>query len=356
MAEKPTPAQLTRIDSAGKATGAPIKLQFNPSSLQYVVENQLVEAPAKNGANNNKAATQFVTESTAKLTMDLVFDTTDTGQNVCNQTVEIARLMTPTGASEGGRTAPSFVKFEWGYYAFDGYIAQFRETIDFFHADGVPLRSTVNLTLTAQSIQFEQGGGDGASTSSSAQELPRGQNPQSLASQGDNPKAARAVAAQNGQESLRFSKGPLTVTASVQTRGPAGFASGGAGVGGGLGAGIGASAARVSFGGSSSAGVSASAGAFAGIGASASAKAGASYSLNLNKLLPAPGTNTLSLGAGAGAAGAGAGIGISAGAGIGVGAGGSLNAAGQVENSSGGPVRVTLTANGKEKILFDSDR
>ncbi|HEU4325860.1 MAG TPA: hypothetical protein VFS21_22160 [Roseiflexaceae bacterium] len=355
--QQPAPATL-RVKGAPPSEAIPT--HFNPSSLQYTVQNQVVEQSQGGQANQRK---QYVTQTTAKLTMDLIFDTTDTGQNVCNITVRIAQMMRPqtTETSAELRTAPPAVVFEWGDYAFEGMIEQYRETIDFFHPSGVPLRSSINLTLASQELQFEQGGDRSANTSNSAHELPQGSNPQSLATRGGSPRAARAIAARNGQESLRFSRGPLTVSASVQLKGPAGFASGGAGLGASAGfgasagagfgasagasagfgasagAGFGASAgagfgasAGASFGGSASAGVSASSGAFAGLHASASASAGQSYTLNTRNLLPASGTAGLSLSASA-----------------------SFNAAGQA--SAGAGARVELTADGMSRIIFSTE-
>ncbi|GAB4191708.1 MAG: hypothetical protein OHK0022_05560 [Roseiflexaceae bacterium] len=369
--QQPTAATL-RVK--GTPANEAITTHFNPSSLQYTVQNQVVEQSQGGQANQRK---QYVTQTTAKLTMDLIFDTTDTGQNVCNITVRIAQMMRPqtTETSAEMRTAPPAVVFEWGDYAFEGMIEQYRETIDFFHPSGVPLRSSINLTLASQELQFEQGGERSADTSAATHELPAGSNPQSLATRGQNPRAARAIAARNGQESLRFSRGPLTVSASVQLKGPAGFASGGAGAGAGFGISGGASAgasagfsagasagfsagasagfsagasagfsagasaglsagssasfsAGSSFGGSASAGVAASSGAFAGLHATASASQ--SFSLNTRNLLPASGTAGLSLSAGA-----------------------SFSAAGQA--SSGAGARVELTADGMSRIIFSSE-
>lgn len=356
-------------------SAAPITVQFEPSSLQYTVQNQVVEQAGAEGQQAQGQRKQYVTQTNAKLTMDLVFDTTDTGANVVNLTVPIARLMQPktSETSEEIRTAPPIILFEWGDYSFEGLIEQFRETIDFFHPSGVPLRSTLNLTLASQALQFEQGGSSSAATNNT-QEMPAGQNPQNLASQGGNPQAAKAIASQNGVESLRFSRGPLTVSASIKLQGPAGFATGGANIGGGIGAGIsggigggvgagigiggsasagisgsagagitGGAGASVAFGGKSSAGVSATAGAFAGLGKSVSSSA--SYRLDTSKLMQASGTAGLSLSGGVAA-------GVSVGGAIGIGAGASFNASGQAAASGGAAIRVNLTADGKARIIF----
>jgi hypothetical protein len=333
QATRQNPAVATLRSKAAPQDQA-IHAHFNPSSLQYSVQSQQVEGQGGQQQTPQQSA-QYVTKTTAKLTMDLIFDTTDTGENVCNITARIAQLMQPQAVEgdETARAAPPEVLFEWGDYAFAGLIEQLRETIDFFHPSGVPLRSTVNLTLTAQELRFEQGGATRASTQSGARELPAGSNPQRLAAAGRNPGAARAIAAQNGLESLRFSRGPLTVSATVRLKGPAGFAAGGAGLSAGA-------ATGASFGGGASAGVAASAGAFAGLHASGGAGAKAGYSLDTRSLLPDNGTARLALGAGAGA---------------GVGAGASFNAAGQASAAGGAGARVDLSADGQARIIFGDE-
>lgn len=269
-------------------SGAEIEVHFNPVSLQLAITNTLEE--------KGQDKKQFVTKSVAKLTMDLVFDTTHDGQDVRTLTEKVAKFMEPAE-----KKAPAIVKFEWGTYKFQGLIESYKETIDFFAPNGVPLRATINLTLSRQEKVFE------ASDTSSkfdkqgalqaeAVQVPTGTNQDATGTGalGGNPRAGRSIAAANGLTSMRFSAGAsLTVGASVQLGGPVAFATGGAGLsidgglsasaglsigaGGGAGASFGAGASvrvsgGVSIGGSASAGVSASEGAFAGLRVSTSSQ------------------------------------------------------------------------------------
>lgn len=84
-----------------------------------------------------------------------------------------------------------------------------------------------------------------------------GLDPARTASLAGNPGAGRAIAARNNQESLRFSKGPLTVSADVKLNGPAAFASGSAGAGFGIGGGA---SAGIGLGGGAGIGLSGGAG------------------------------------------------------------------------------------------------
>jgi hypothetical protein len=131
----------------------PITVHFNPASLQHTVSNTLKEE----GQGAKKK--QYVSQTTAKLTMDVVFDSTDTGEDVRITTNKMAQLLQPIPEGQS-KKVPPVVKFSWGAYAFTGMVEQYKETIDFFAAGGLPLRSSINLTLSSQDVTFEGGTGD----------------------------------------------------------------------------------------------------------------------------------------------------------------------------------------------------
>ena len=87
--------------------------------------------------------------------MDLVFDTTATGEDVRETTDKMAKLLKANGPS--GKQVPPLVEFSWGLYRFTGMVEQYKETLDYFGASGVPLRSGVNLTLSSQDVVFDSG-------------------------------------------------------------------------------------------------------------------------------------------------------------------------------------------------------
>jgi hypothetical protein len=127
-----------------------VPVHFNPASLQHTVSNTLKEE----GQGAKKK--QYVSQTTAKLTMDVVFDTTDTGEDVRITTNKMAQLLQPVPEGQS-KKVPPLVKFSWGAYSFTGMVEQFKETIDFFAAGGLPLRSSINLTLSSQDVSFEGG-------------------------------------------------------------------------------------------------------------------------------------------------------------------------------------------------------
>ncbi|MFN8333463.1 MAG: hypothetical protein U0175_25620 [Caldilineaceae bacterium] len=252
--------------------GSDFAVHFNPVSLQYTLKNTLKEG-------SGKSKQQHVSQTSAQLSLELIFDTTHSGEDVRVHTVKVVNLMKPDAKTK----APPTVQFEWGTFMFRGLIDSYKETIDFFAANGVPLRSTLSLTLASQDKVFD--------TSSASKDrgadvtTPGGPSldPTKTAQLAGDPKAARSIASSNNQESLRFSKGPLTVEANVKLNGPTAFASGSAGLSaggsGGIGGGIGVSGgAGIGVGGGISGGIGASAGASIGISGGVTGGTGVSVS------------------------------------------------------------------------------
>ena len=307
MSDEITVEQATFTPKSGPAAAGgaaqPIPVHFNPVSLQLQLSNTLEEK----GSGDDKK--QYVTKSSAKLTLDLIFDTTDDGSDVRVHTEKIAAFMVPDE-----QKVPAIVLFEWGTFTFQGMVESYKETIDFFAPAGVPLRATVNLTLARQEKVFTPDERrDAPPPEPVIAPVPAGDGISQVSARAGAPGAARALGAANGLATLRFSAGPVALDASVKLAGPAAFASGGAGlslgagigIGGGLGVsagagiGIGGSAgaglsvgsngagisARGAFGAGASAGVSASGGAFAGLRASTSVRP-PSFKLDTNRLTP----------------------------------------------------------------------
>ena len=118
--------------------------------LEYTITNTL------QGGGGNRSA-QYVSQSTGKLSMELLFDTTDSGEDVRRHTEKVAKLMDPGGGGNQSqqRKPPPIATFEWGAYKFEGIVESYKEKIDFFSSDGVPLRATINLTLSRQDKVFD---------------------------------------------------------------------------------------------------------------------------------------------------------------------------------------------------------
>ena len=261
---------------------AEIEVHFNPESLQYTINNSM-----KNQGRGNKKK-QYVSESTGKLVLDLIFDSTATGENIRLKTAQVAKFMEPKG--KGKNATPPIVNFEWGLYKFKGMVESYQETIDFFSSDGVPLRASVNISMSSQDQVFEggpaaknAGTAGSAGLPSSAVPAPldsdSGKGLNDLATKAGNPAAAKDLAKKNGIENMRFpGNSPLEIDESFSFKSPAAFASGSVGLNASAGGGL-------SLGGGLDvgAGLNAGAGAFAGLRATADSSA--SMNLSLDKFI-----------------------------------------------------------------------
>nr|WP_145552508.1 hypothetical protein [Variovorax boronicumulans] len=267
LPDAPTVASATFkvLDGPG-AGGAPFELQFNPASLEYTISNEFDDR------NGNNGARQFVKKSTGKLSMTLVFDTTETGVSVRDVTAHISGLLEP--AKDGSKQFAPKVEFGWGSYRFRGVIEQFKEALDFFSAEGVPLRSSIALTLASQEVEFQSNKRPAPPVDRSLPADPvsaaPGAGAASVANALGDPRAARAIASANASASLRFgAEAGLSVGGGVTLSAAADF-SAGAGLSLGAGAGL-------SIGAGAGVGIGASAGVGLSVGAALTATAGPAF-------------------------------------------------------------------------------
>lgn len=254
----------------GGAETVDFDVHFNPATLSYEITNN---APPADGGDAGKSK-QFTALSTGKLSMDLVFDTTHDGTDVREKTSLVSKLMEPDAETR----APWETEFTWGMYKFTGVVASYKETLDFFAPSGVPLRAAISVSMSSGKDQnpFNPTRGKTVNTAGRLEPAvvpPPAGGAAAAAAKAGAPKAARSLAAFNGQESLRFASGSsLTVPGSVPLKGAVGLSAG------------------------------ASAGFSAGASASAGFQAGASGGMKLNPQALLPGAPTAGITAGAGAA------------------------------------------------------
>ncbi len=277
-------AQFSAFKSPSKQAFLDVSVHFNPASLQYTVSNTIKEE----GEGSEKK--QYVSQTTAKLSMQLVFDTTHNGEDVRAHTEKMAKLLDKIGEGKD-KFVPPKVEFGWGVYRFTGIVEQYKETIDFFAAGGVPLRASIDITLASQKLVFnkreESASVDSDALAPEAVVVPSRGGPTGLANALGDPRGARAIAALNGSASLRFDAGAELAVGGGVTLAPAAAFSVGAGAGigagigisgeiaGGVGFGAGAAVgAGIGFGGGATAGVGFGAGAAIGVDATAGFSAG----------------------------------------------------------------------------------
>lgn len=302
--------------------GDDVPAQFNPASLRITTSNQFDDS------NPNQVAkpTSF------KLDVELLFDTTETGTDVHRTTraIRYAAIATGEGATASGsgqgaggteqNSHLELVTLTWGTHIYRGYIESINETLDYFSSDGVPLRSTLQISLKGSTTGFLVGRYSDIQNfaDNPVPSLPAVVMTSAAVDKDGVTKVTggagdrttgRSTAALNGIENMRggtgaagslvgAAGGALAVGGSAQLKAAAGFKlSGGVSAGASVGFGIGASAGLSAGAGlSASVGIGLSAGAGVGVGAGLGAAAG--------------------IGIG-GSAGIGVGVGIGAGAGIG---------------------------------------
>ncbi len=324
-------AKLYKVDPAnpgaepGQDSPDAVVVQFNPTTLSYSVQNQL----EKKGRDAN--AKQHVAQTTAKLEFDLSFDATHDGADVRRETDRIKQFLNPGDKQANPDQAPPLVGFVWGSFRFKGIVESFRETLDFFSSEGVPLRSGIKVALAAQDpkdVFADVGEGQGQLAPADtrlAPVPPRGAS--EVAARGGNPGAGRALAAANGLENMRAGGGMVAFRAGVELKAAAGFSAGAsAGIGGGIGIGAGVGAgAGVGIGGGASASVTLAP--FAGLG-NKSTGTGGSTGLRLNA------------GRAQGAAAAGGGLALGANVGLGGKVAGSADAGRGLKADLGAGARI----------------
>jgi hypothetical protein len=96
---------------------------------------------------------------TTKLTLQLWFDVSGPppeGQQAITDVRELTKnvvyFMTPAGP-DGDHLVPPAVQFLWGSFSFKGMFDSLEESLEFFSDQGVPLRASMSISMSQQSIQ-----------------------------------------------------------------------------------------------------------------------------------------------------------------------------------------------------------
>jgi hypothetical protein len=203
--------------------GVSLTVDFDPKSLRLSYTPTGVTGAntvTKTGAWSKFAAQQ--TGQSTTLAVELTFDTSQTGTSVQDRTEQIVQLTLPN-TSVPAKPARRVARFQWGSFIFHGVVQSLTQTIDFFSETGIPLRATVQLTLSdvkqpnpdtarppvTAPVGFGATGAVGAATGT-----PVGTTPLTLSQSGDSVQsiAARAgagvswktIAAANGIDNPRL--------------------------------------------------------------------------------------------------------------------------------------------------------
>lgn len=119
---------------------APISVLFNPTRYGLGASNQLAEI----GIPGLPAPIlQYVRGASRNLTMQLFFDTYETGANVTTYTDAVFGLL----KIEPTTHAPPICTFRWGSLSFQGVVERVEGQFTLFLPTGTPVRATLDVTF-----------------------------------------------------------------------------------------------------------------------------------------------------------------------------------------------------------------
>ena len=118
----------------------PIPVMFNPPEYQLQKTNQFADIRIP---GLGSSLLQFVHGNAQTLTMDLFFDTTDTGLDVRLHTELVVGLT----AVNSDTHAPPRLLFLWGSLAFPCVLDSVTQHFEYFNSRGMPLRARLSVSL-----------------------------------------------------------------------------------------------------------------------------------------------------------------------------------------------------------------
>jgi len=132
--------------------GAAIQCWFNPT--QYSISksnNWSVKAPTGSKKGQPPKA-QFGGGQPKELSLDLLFDASDSSKDVRKEVIEkLFSMMEPDPALASGQSKksarPPIVTFSWGQVVLKAVAKQLSVQYTLFHPDGKPIRAAVKLSL-----------------------------------------------------------------------------------------------------------------------------------------------------------------------------------------------------------------
>jgi hypothetical protein len=136
-------------------TGDRIECMFNPTKFQFKMSNRW-DADKTPGRAAPKL--KFAGGEGGAFSLNLVFDTTDTGKAVTSYTSKLLGLLEIDTSLPGYDEAksngrPPWVRFHWGthVHTFKAVVKSVDVTFTYFSNEGLPLRANADLSLS----QFE---------------------------------------------------------------------------------------------------------------------------------------------------------------------------------------------------------
>lgn len=135
--------------AASIGDGGKITCLFNPEELS--LSKSANWNPSRRRGQNAPELT-FDSGGSGSLSIDLVLDTTETGDAVTTHTDLLLRLMEVSDAlpsQDADVKRPPWVRFHWGdWHSFKACVASANVTFTYFSSSGVPLRARAAVTFT----------------------------------------------------------------------------------------------------------------------------------------------------------------------------------------------------------------
>lgn len=125
--------------------GSPITASFNPSKLVF---SKSASWQAQNAAQRDVPELQFTNAEPRTLTIDLIFDTYEAGQDDVRQYTDKLFYLT-TVEKHGEKHRPPVCRLSWGAIGifFQGVLEQLEQQFTMFLSDGTPVRATSRCTF-----------------------------------------------------------------------------------------------------------------------------------------------------------------------------------------------------------------
>src|SRR5215831_15527280 len=130
----PPPMGLAKALIIDTDSGVSIPVMFNPPEYQIQKTNQFAEIGIP---GLGSSLLQFVRGSAETLTLELFFDSTDTGQDVRGFTGPVVAFTSLNAKTHG----PPALMFVWGSLIFPCVLESVTQRFDYFGIDGKPLRA-----------------------------------------------------------------------------------------------------------------------------------------------------------------------------------------------------------------------
>jgi nucleoid-associated protein YgaU len=142
-----TKGNLAAAEVENLSTGDKVYCMFNPHEYTVSKQNQWDEGKTK-GKNTPKV--KFAQGGAETLKLQLFFDTYAEGTDVRRHTDALWKMMRVTADKKNPRnnkSEPPHVAFRWGQFEFQAVITSLSQSFTLFDKDGLPLRTTVDVSF-----------------------------------------------------------------------------------------------------------------------------------------------------------------------------------------------------------------